>query len=140
LVEGFADFTTTTSTSALAGRSLGFLFVVDRFWLRSRIPVQFSNPHSPIKTENALYSNGTKKKLFAQISKIWDVTFSEVDENMHDTITNIINCDTFKIDGFEYITDEKEYSANYGPKGVDTVGESTIEAGRIDGTRFNINV
>ena len=140
LVEGFADFTTTTSTSALAGRSLGFLFVADRFWLRSRIPVQFSNPHSPIKTENALYSNGTKKKLFAQISKIWDVTFSEVDENMHDTITNIINCDTFKIDGFEYITDEKEYSANYGPKGVDTVGESTIEAGRIDGTRFNLNV
>lgn len=140
IVEGFADFTTTTSTSALAGRSLGFLFVADRFWLRSRIPVQFSNPHSPIKTENALYSSGTKKKLYAQVGKIWDVTFSDVDENMHDTIANIINCDTFKIDGFEYITDEKEYSANYGPKGVDTVGESTIEAGRIDGTRFNINV
>ena len=140
LVEGFADFTTTTSTSALAGRSLGFLFVADRFWLRSRIPVQFSNPHSPIKTENALYSSGTKKKLFAQVGKIWDVTFSEVDENMHDTIANIINCDTFKIDDIQYITDEKEYSANYGPKGVDTVGESTIEAGRIDGTRFNVNV
>jgi len=140
IVEGFADFTTTTSTSAEAGRSLGFLFVADRFWLRSRIPVQFSNPHSPIKTENALYSSGTKKKLFAQVGKIWDVTFSDVDENMHDTIANIINCDTFKIDDIQYITDEKEYSANYGPKGVDTIGESTIEAGRIDGTRFNINV
>jgi hypothetical protein len=105
-----------------------------------RLNLQFSNPHSPIKTENYLYSNGRKKKAYAQVGKAWDLTFHAVDENMHDTIANIINCDQFTINGNEYITDEKEYTANYGPKGVDPVGESTIEVQKIENTRFNTNI
>jgi len=138
LVEGFADLTD-TSSSPSRGRSLGFLFVEDYFWLKARLGLSFTNPHSPIKTENSLYSNGEKSKIYAQVSKAWDLTFHAADENMHDTIANIINCDRFTIDGVEYMTDEKEYTANYGAKGAATVGESTIEVQKVNGTRFNTN-
>ena len=124
----------------LTNKSLGFLFRRDVFWLQARLALQFSNPHSPIKTENYLYSSGRKKKAYAQVGKAWDLTFHAVDENMHDTIANIINCDVFTINGNQYITDEKEYTANYGPKGVDPVGESTIEVQKIENTRFNTNI
>ena len=135
LVEGFAD-----EINEGSNRSLGFMFNPSYFWLRARLALQFSNPHSPIKTENYLYSSGRKKKAYAQVGKAWDLTFHAVDENMHDTIANIINCDVFTINGNQYITDEKEYTANYGPKGVDPVGESTIEVQKIENTRFNTNI
>jgi len=137
LVEGFAD---PINSFPAGNKSLGFMFLQGFFWLRARLSIQFSNPHSPIKTENYLYSSGRKKKAYAQVGKAWDLTFHAVDENMHDTIANIINCDQFTIEGNEYITDEKEYTANYGPKGVDPVGESTIEVQKIQNTRFNTNV
>ncbi len=136
-VKGEAD---EVATYPLPNKSLGFLFHRDAFWLQARLALQFSNPHSPIKTENYLYSNGRKKKAYSQVGKAWDLTFHAVDENMHDTIANIINCDVFTINGNEYITDEKEYTANYGPKGVDPVGESTIEVQKIENTRFNTNI
>jgi hypothetical protein len=137
IVEGFAD---EINNGILGNKSLGFMFLAGYFWLRTRLNLQFSNPHSPIKTENYLYSNGRKKKAYAQVGKAWDLTFHAVDENMHDTIANIINCDRFLIEGNEYITEEKEYTANYGAKGVDPVGESTIEVQKIENTRFNTNV
>ena len=137
IVEGFAD---PINSFPAGNKSLGFMFLQGFFWLRARLALQFSNPHSPIKTENYLYSSGRKKKAYAQVGKAWDLTFHAVDENMHDTIANIINCDEFTIEGNEYITDEKEYTANYGPKGVDPVGESTIEVQKIKNTRFNTNV
>ena len=137
IVEGFAD---PINSFPFGNKSLGFMFLDGFFWLRARLGIQFSNPRSPAKTENYLYSNGRKKKAYSQVSKAWDLTFHAVDENMHDTIANIINCDVFTINGNEYITDEKEYTANYGPKGVDPVGESTIEVQKIQNTRFNTNV
>ena len=137
IVEGFAD---PINSFPAGNKSLGFMFLQGFFWLRARLSIQFSNPHSPIKTENYLYSSGRKKKAYSQVGKAWDLTFHAVDENMHDTIANIINCDEFTIEGNEYITDEKEYTANYGPKGVDPVGESTIEVQKIENTRFNTNV
>ena len=139
IVEGFAELTDETS-NPIKGKSLGFLFVDDYFWLKARLPISFSNPHNSINTANNLFSSGTKRKAFAQITKAWDLTFVEADENMHDTISNIINCDQFLIDDVEYITDEKEYTANYGNKGVFPVGESTIEVSKVEGTRFNANI
>lgn len=139
VVEGFADLTD-ESSSPFKGKSLGFLFVDDYFWLKARLGCSFSNPHNTINTANNLFSSGTKRKAFAQIAKAWDLTFHDADFNMHDTISNIINCDQFLIDDIEYITDEKEYTANYGSKGVAPVAESTIEVQRISGTRFNTNV
>ena len=138
VVEGFADLTD-ESSSPHKGKSLGFLFVDDYFWLRARLGVQFSNPHTPTSTDNNLSSNGRTKKAYAQLSKAWDLTFHAVDENMHDTIGNIINCDSFQIEGNEYVTDEKEYTANYGENGINAVAESTIEVQKVDGTRFNTN-
>ena len=135
LVEGFADL---INTYPLPSRSLGFGFNT-QFWLRARLPIQFSNPHSPTKTENYLYSNGNKKKIYAQVGKAWDLTFLEVDENMHDTIANIINCDHFKIEGVEYISEEKEYSPNWNFKSQLSIADSKIEVQKIDGTRFNTN-
>lgn len=120
--------------------SLGFYFKEDNFWLRMRLALSFVNPHIPIKTENNLFSSGVSKKAYAQVGKQWDLLFHEADENAHDTIANIINCDQFLINGNEYITDEKEYTANYGPKGANLTGESTIEVARYNGTRFNNNV
>lgn len=137
LVIGRAD---EVATYPLPNKSLGFLFHRDTFWLQARLAVSFSNPHTPTITENNLYSSGRRKKTFAQLTKAWDLTFVEADENMHDTIANIINCDEFTIDGNEYITEEKEYTANYGSKGVAAVAESTIEVIKIEGTRFNTNV
>jgi len=137
-VEGFAELLD-ESSNPIKGRSLGFLFVDDYFWLRARLGLQFSNPHTPTSTDNNLSSNGRTKKAYAQLSKAWDLTFHAVDENMHDTIANIINCDSFQIEGNEYVTDEKEYTANYGENGINAVAESTIEVQKVDGTRFNTN-
>ncbi len=138
IVEGFAELTD-ESSSPIKGKSLGFLFVEDYFWLRARLGVQFSNPHTPTSTDNNLSSNGRTKKAYAQLIKAWDLTFHAVDENMHDTIANIINCDSFQIEGNEYVTDEKEYTANYGENGINAVAESTIEVQKVLGTRFNTN-
>ena len=138
VVEGFCEFTNTTLIPN-TGSSLGFLFIDGLFWLRARLGVQFSNPHTPTSTDNNLSSNGRTKKAYAQLSKAWDLTFHAVDENMHDTIANIINCDSFQIEGNEYVTDEKEYTANYGENGINAVAESTIEVQKVDGTRFNTN-
>jgi len=136
IVEGFAD---EVNPYPASNKSLGFMFHRDFFWLRARLGVQFSNPHTPTSTDNNLSSNGRTKKAYAQLSKAWDLTFHAVDENMHDTITNIINCDSFQIEGNEYITDEKEYTANYGENGINPTAESTIEVQKVLGTRFNTN-
>jgi len=136
VVEGFAD---EVNPYPAGNKSLGFMFHRDFFWLRARLGVQFSNPHTPTSTDNNLSSNGRTKKAYAQLSKAWDLTFHAVDENMHDTIGNIINCDSFQIEGNEYVTDEKEYTANYGENGINAVAESTIEVQKVDGTRFNTN-
>ncbi len=135
IVEGFADEIVENGNN----KSLGFMFNPSYFWLRARLGVQFSNPHTPTSTDNNLSSNGRTKKAYAQLSKAWDLTFHAVDENMHDTIANIINCDSFQIEGNEYVTDEKEYTANYGENGINAVAESTIEVQKVDGTRFNTN-
>ena len=135
IVEGFADEVIENGNN----KSLGFMFNPSYFWLRARLGVQFSNPHTPTSTDNNLSSNGRTKKAYAQLSKAWDLTFHAVDENMHDTIANIINCDSFQIEGNEYVTDEKEYTANYGENGINAVAESTIEVQKVDGTRFNTN-
>ena len=136
IVEGFAD---EVNPYPAGNKSLGFMFHRDFFWLRARLGVQFSNPHTPTSTDNNLSSNGRTKKAYAQLSKAWDLTFHAVDENMHDTIANMINCDSFQIEGNEYVTDEKEYTANYGENGINAVAESTIEVQKVDGTRFNTN-
>jgi len=135
IVEGFADEVVENGNN----KSLGFMFNPSYFWLRARLGVQFSSPHTPTSTDNNLSSNGRKKKAYAQLSKAWDLTFHAVDENMHDTIANMINCDSFQIEGNEYVTDEKEYTANYGENGINAVAESTIEVQKVDGTRFNTN-
>lgn len=137
LIEGFADL---INSFPLGNKSLGFMFLENYFWLRLRVPVQFSNPHHPIKSDNNLFSNGVSKKAFAIVGKVWDLTIYDCDQVAHDTMANIINCDKFKIDSVEYITDEKEYTVNYGAKGMNTMGESIIEVARIDGTRINVNV
>lgn len=136
LVEGFAD---NVNAFPLGNKSLGFMFVDNLFWLRARLLLSFANPHTPTDTTNILYSSGRKKKANAQLTKAWDLTFVEADENMHDTIANIINCDRFLIEGNDYISEEKEYTADYGEKGTSSVGESTVEVSKVEGTRFNVN-
>jgi hypothetical protein len=63
-VKGYADEVNNHPTP---NKSLGFLFQRDVFFLEARLALQFSNPHSPIKTENYLYSNGRKKKAYTQV-------------------------------------------------------------------------
>lgn len=138
VVEGFADLVD-VSSNPIKGRSLGFLFVEDYFWLKARLEVSFSNPHNGIKQDNNLFSNGRKKKAFAQATKLWDLNFIGADENMHDVISNIISCDKFTIESQEYITDEKDYQPNWNTKSMVDIADSKIEVQRIDGTRFNNN-
>lgn len=136
-IKGYAD---EVAAYPLPNKSLGFLFHRDIFFLQARLPISFLNPHNTIKTENNLYSNGRSKKAFAQITKAWDLHFLEADENMHDTISNIINCDQFTIEGNEYITSEKEYAPNWNAKSQLDVTDSKVEVSKVDGTRFNTNV
>jgi len=121
-------------------RSLGFYFEPGYFSLKARLEVYFQNPHTNIKNETYLKSNGAKGKQYAQVDKAWDLVFGAVDENMHDVIANIISSDHFTIDGVEYICDDKDYNPNWGAKSASNVAESTIEVSRATGTRFNTNV
>ena len=120
--------------------SLGFYFETGYFSLKARLQAYFQNPHTAIKSDSYLKSNGVRGKQYAQVSKAWDLVFGEVDENMHDTIANIISCDHFTIDGVEYISDEKDYQPNWGNKSAANVAESVIEVSKAEGTRFNTNV
>jgi hypothetical protein len=58
---------------------------------------------------------------------------------MHDTISNIISCDTFTIEGQEYVTDEKDYSPKWNAKSAIPVADAKIEVQKAIGTRFNNN-
>jgi hypothetical protein len=136
IVEGFADEINPYPNGNL---SLGFLFHRDFFWLRARLDVSFANPHNGIKQDNNLFSNGRKKKAFAQVTKLWDLNFIGADENMHDTISNIISCDKFTVESQEYLTDEKDYQPTWNTKSMIDIADSKIEVQKIVGTRFNNN-
>lgn len=138
IVEGFSELND-LSSNPIKGRSLGFLFVEDYFWLKARLEVSFSNPHNGIKQDNNLFSNGRKKKAFAQVTKLWDLNFIGADENMHDTISNIISCDVFTVESQEYITDEKDYQPTWNTKSMIDIADSKIEVQKVIGTRFNNN-
>ncbi len=137
VVEGFADG---VNEAPFTAKSLGFKFYKDLFWLKARLGLSFQNPHSPLKTENNLFSSGRKKKAYAQVAKAWDLVFDAVDESMFDTISNIVNCDRFVINDNEYITDEKEIDPDWGEKSVSPTAEILIEVQKVIGTRFNTNV
>lgn len=121
--------------------SLGFNFL-NNFRLAARLPMSFLNPHRPIKSDTYLYSTGSKYKQYAQVDKLWDLAIEAVDENTHDAIAVITQCDNFKIGSdpnntIEYFAEIKDYQPEWGEKSANDVAEVKIEVGRKTGTIFN---
>lgn len=123
--------------------SLGFYFNPE-FWLTCRHYVSFTNPHRPVKGENYLYSNGSRQKHYAQVDKQWDLVVDFCDESMHDAIATMLACRQFYIgeaadNKTQYITEDKSYSPDWAFKGAAPLSQATIEIGRVEGGKFNIN-
>ena len=126
------------------GFSMGFDWSTG-FKLQSRLFVDITTPrYSSKEDETYLQSNGVRKRVFADSSKIFDARFGAVDELTHDYIRTMLKCDVLFIDtGYtptnQYIHLEAEYSPNYDSKGLLKLTDAITEIQKVDNTIFNTN-
>jgi len=126
----------------------GFSFGFDwstGFKLQSRLYMDITTPrYSSKEDETYLQSNGVRKRVFADSSKILDCRIGAVDELTHDYIRTMFKCDVLFIDnGYtptnQYIHLEAEYSPNYDSKGLLKLTDCITELQKVDNTIFNTN-
>lgn len=124
---------TNDGTKLITGESLtntfqlGFYFAIG-FVLQQRLFVKALAPKYPIDSSSYIFSDGTKKLTSAQREKVYDVTFRELTEIQHDTLSAQILTKEFKIDNKEYYVDPKDYQPNWNAKYGYPMADVRIEA------------
>lgn len=124
------------------GESLGFHFGDngDFFILTQRFRTLYMNPVYPIEGEDYELSSGTIQRIFAKGGKQYELEFDYMDEYGHDTMSVMIKCDIFELDGVEYQVPFKDYEPQWAERGRRNLAKSTIEIQkRIEGILFNRN-
>lgn len=126
------------------GESMGFDWSTG-FQLRSRLYATISNPeYQTAKEETYLYSNGVRKRIYAEIFKKFNLTIHEVDELTHDYIRTMLKCDQLFIDeGYDLDTQwvclDNEYSPNWDSRAYKALVDAQTEIQRVDNSLFNTN-
>lgn len=126
------------------GVSMGFNWSTG-FKLQMRGFADFVTARYPSKEdETYLQSNGIRKRVFADTSKVFDLKIHEVDELAHDCFRTMFKCDHLWIeDGYqllnEYISLDAEYTPEQDSKGRLKLTEAQVEVQKIDNTLFNTN-
>ena len=121
------------------GFGYGFLFEngATPFFLSLRVRMTWFAPRYPTEGTEYFYSTGEKVKLFTKREKIRTLMFDYVDENTHDVISLLINCDTFTIDAVEYYAPIKDYAPEWDPNGRRSLAQSRIDMSYKTDVLFN---
>lgn len=96
------------------------------FQLVQRLRVLQFNPIYPAVSEEYLFSNGARRRSFAQSSKIRTAWFDYVDELTHDIIRIQVLSDTFKINNNEFFCVAEDYEPEWGQNGKYNLAQSRV--------------
>ena len=113
-------------TGADTGYSLGFLFD-GGFNLQARVKCLSINPKFPIRQSTKLYSDGTRARGFGERDEVWEALFDVYGAAEYRTLSAMLLCDTFKIDGKEWFFEGKELNPIWDKEGKYDVAQCSIE-------------
>lgn len=126
------------------GESMGFVWDTG-FRLVSRLFADIINPTMPTKKEETyLFSDGRLKRVYAELSKKFDLVIHEVDEQTHDCIATMLKCDQLWIDSSDTLTNryvclDNEYSPEWDKKGELQIVAARTEITPYENSIFNTN-
>lgn len=126
------------------GESMGFDWSTG-FKLQSRLFASIVAPRYTSKEdETYLFSDGTRKRIYADLDKRMDLLIDGVDEFTHDYIRTMLKCDILFIDTDYTLTDryiclDNDYVPEWDKKGQNSLAEARTEIQKWDNTIFNTN-
>ena len=113
-------------TGSDTGYSLGFLFD-GGFNLQARVKCLSINPKFPIRQSTKLYSDGVRARGFGERDEVWEALFDVYGAAEYRTLSAMLLCDTFKIDGKEWFFEGKELNPIWDKEGKYDVAQCSIE-------------
>ena len=113
-------------TGSDTGYSLGFLFA-GGFNLQARVKCLSINPKFPIRQSTKLYSDGVRARGFGERDEVWEALFDVYGAAEYRTLSAMLLCDTFKIDGKEWFFEGKELNPIWDKEGKYDVAQCSIE-------------
>lgn len=113
-------------TGADTGYSLGFLFE-GGFNLQARLKCLSINPKFPIRHSTKLYSDGVRARGFGERDEVWEALIDAYGATEFRTLSTMLLCDTFKIDGKEWFFEGKELNPIWDKEGKYDVAQCSIE-------------
>jgi len=115
----------------------GFNFAV--FTLSQRVPVLTFNPSYPRRKQTYLLSDGTIKKQYVELRKVYDVLLDYVPEPVHDCMAVQLDCDTLLISSSEFYFEASEYSPEWPKDGRQRNVQARFEVLPSPAVLFNNN-
>ncbi|HPB85617.1 MAG TPA: hypothetical protein PLR63_07505, partial [Paludibacteraceae bacterium] len=113
-------------TGSDTGYSLGFLFA-GGFNLQARLKCLSINPKFPIRQSTKLYSDGIRSRGFGERDEVWEALFDVYGAAEYRTLSAMLLCDTFNIDGKEWFFEGKELNPIWDKEGKYDVAQCSIE-------------
>lgn len=113
-------------TGSDTGYSLGFLFA-GGFNLQARLKCLSINPKFPIRQSTKLYSDGVRARGFGERDEVWEALFDVYGAAEYRTLSAMLLCDTFNIDGKEWFFEGKELNPIWDKEGKYDVAQCSIE-------------
>lgn len=103
-----------------------------------RVSAIFQNSRYPEKIDRFAFSDGTRKILYADGEKIWQLYFDYLPEYLHDAISSAKKHDHFYIDGVEYICSSDNYEPEWRKQLL--LAQSKIDVQRVTQQTLNQNI
>lgn len=116
-----------------------FGFNGDMFRIYSRLRTLYFNPSYPIDAEDYKFSSGLKKRIYAELTKSYEVLFDYIDEYAHDVIWLMHGVTFLYIDGAFSIITSGSYEPEWAERGKRNLAQGIIEVEKSDGILFNRN-
>lgn len=123
------------------GDALDFRFGYqgNMFRLYSRLRTLYFNPSYPVDSQDYNFSSGVKKRIYAELTKTYELLFDRMDEYAHDVVWLFHGCDLLYIDNAGYIITSGNYEPEWAERGKRNLAQSIIELQKADGILFNRN-
>ena len=97
------------------------------FKLKQYVEFLYFNPTYPIDGRDYEYSTGTRSVTSGRKEKYYDAETGYVDETTHDSVSTMIMCDSFTVDGVEHFVKQDDYKPDWQTKN----GELLLSKGKM---------
>lgn len=97
------------------------------FKLKQYVEFLYFNPAYPIDGRDYEYSTGTRSITSGRKEKYYDAETGYVDETTHDSVSTMIMCDSFTVDGVEHFVKQDDYKPDWQTKN----GELLLSKGKM---------